>query len=91
MNTLAGAAVSDQREWGGGRRRATQTLSEGVIHNIAHSLVPLSSPKFRLPKEIVIYNEGGAHTYEHTYAERCSSRLPKPAPQLGCQCTGMPV
>ena len=75
MNALAGAAVSDQREWGGGRRRATQTFSQGVIHNIAHSLVPLSSTEFRLPKEIIIYNEGGSHTYEHIDAERCSSRL----------------
>ena len=74
MNTLAGAAVSDQREWGGGRRRATQAFSEGVIHNIAHSLVPLSSAEFRLPKQIIVDNEGGSHTYEHIYANQCSSR-----------------
>lgn len=70
VNALAGAAVSDQREWGGGRRLATQTLSESVIHNVAHSLVPLGGAEFRLPEEIIIYNECGSHTYEHTYAEQ---------------------
>jgi hypothetical protein len=75
VNTLARAAVSDQREWGGARRRATQALSQGAIHNVAHSLVPLSSAEFRLAKEIIIYNEGGSHTYEHIYAKPRSSRL----------------
>jgi hypothetical protein len=70
VNALARAAVSDQREWGGGGRRATQTLSQSAIHNVAHSLIPLSSAEFRLPKEIIIYNEGGSHTYEHIYAEQ---------------------
>lgn len=63
VNALARAAVCDQREWGGGRGWATQALSEGIIHNVAHGLVPLGRAEFRLPKEVVIYDEGGSHTY----------------------------
>jgi len=75
VDALARAAVSDQREWRGGRGWAAQAFSEGVIHNIAHGLVPLGRAEFRLPKKIVVYYEGGSHTYDHTYAKRLSSRL----------------
>jgi hypothetical protein len=68
VNALVGAAVCDQREWSRGRCWATQALSEGVIHNVAHGLIPIGSALFRLAKEIIVNNEGGSHTYEHIYA-----------------------
>jgi len=75
VNALAGASVSDQRERSGGRSRTTQAFSESAVHNVAHSLIPLRSAEFRLPEEIVIYDEGGSHTYDHIYAEPLASRL----------------
>jgi hypothetical protein len=73
VNAFARAAVSDQREWGSGRGWAAQALSEGIIHNVAHSLVPLGRAEFRLTEEIVIYDEGCSHTYDHIYAGSLTS------------------
>jgi hypothetical protein len=69
VDLLARATVCDQREWDRGRGWAAQALSEGVIHNVAHGLVPLGRAEFRLPKEIVIYDEYRSHTYDHIYAD----------------------
>jgi hypothetical protein len=73
VEAFARAAVSDQREWGSGRGWAAQALAEGVIHNIAHGLVPLGCAEFRLTEEIVIYDEGCSHTYDHIYAMSLAS------------------
>jgi hypothetical protein len=67
MEALARAPIGDQREGGRGTGRAAQALSERVIHNITHGLVPLGCAEFRLPKKIVVYDEGGSHMYEHIY------------------------
>jgi hypothetical protein len=60
---------------GGGRGWAAQAFPEGVIHYVAHGLVPLGRAEFRLPKKIVVYYEGGSHTYDHIYAKWLSSSL----------------
>jgi hypothetical protein len=64
-DALAGAAVSDQREGWGDTDWATQVFPESAIHNVAHGLIPLGRTEFRTPKEIVVNNEGGPHTYDH--------------------------
>jgi hypothetical protein len=79
VDTLTRATVCDQREWGRGRGCATQTFSEGAIHNVTHRLVPFCRAEFRLPKKIVVYDEGDAHTYDHIYAKWSSSRFPRKA------------
>jgi uncharacterized heparinase superfamily protein len=68
VDALAGAAIGDQRKRWGRARWAPKALAERIIHNIAHSQVPLSSAALGLPQEFIIYYEGGSHTDEHTYA-----------------------
>jgi hypothetical protein len=54
LDTPAGAPVSNQRKRGRGTRRAAQALSQRVIHNVAHGLVPLGRTELRLPKELIV-------------------------------------
>ena len=69
VNMPAGAAVGDQRKWRSLADRASEGLSQSVVHDIAHGQSPLGRTALGSSQEFVVNYECSPHTDEHTYAK----------------------
>lgn len=69
MNAFTRAPVSDKREWERLTGRASERFTKSVIHNVTDGQFPLSGTALGLSQKVIINDQSGSHTYEHTYAK----------------------
>ena len=74
VDGLAGATISDSENRAAAGLGAPDTLGEHYSRHRSRT-VPFGRAEFRLPQEIVVYDEGGTHTHDHGYAKPWASRF----------------